>query len=165
MPNSTRPSPAPTPTRMSCSWCSTGPRSRCTPTARKLPQLRHQTQDLWRDTLGCRQTGAGHLPQFAENLLQARHFVLGLPRGPTENSGRRPRALAPRSHLAERLSVVHIKPPWPLSAGETDQVPPSGSRRTRNPATLYIQGQSERTCLLDFEQAMACCSTRQWCRP
>src|SRR5918995_275466 len=27
--------PGPTPTRMSCSWCSTGPRSRCTPTARR----------------------------------------------------------------------------------------------------------------------------------
>src|SRR3954447_26541619 len=29
--------PGPTPTRMSCSWCSTGPRSRCTPTGRRPP--------------------------------------------------------------------------------------------------------------------------------
>src|SRR5918995_5836913 len=113
--------PGPTPTRMRCSWCSTGPRSRCTPTARRTP-LRHQTQDLRRDTLGCRQTGARHLPQFAENLLKARCFVLGLPRCPVENPGRRLRALAPRSYPAERPGIVQIKPPWPLSAGETDQV-------------------------------------------
>ena len=41
---------------------------------------------------------------------------------PAKDPGRRPRALAPRSHSPKRLSVVHIKPPWPLSAGETDQV-------------------------------------------
>jgi hypothetical protein len=38
--------PGSTPTRTSCCLCSTGPTSRCTPTARRTP-LRHQTQDLW----------------------------------------------------------------------------------------------------------------------
>src|SRR5918997_1207138 len=69
-----------------------------------------------------RQAGARHLPQPAENLFQTCHLVLGLPRCPAKDPGRRPRALAPRSHPPKRLSVVHIKPPWPLSAGETDQV-------------------------------------------
>src|SRR3954467_14396475 len=55
-------------------------------------------------------------------MFQTCHLVLGLPRGPAEDPGRRPCALAPRSHPPKRLSVVHSKPPWPLSAGETDQV-------------------------------------------
>src|SRR5918995_3930293 len=70
-----------------------------------------------------RQAGARHLPQPAQNLLQARHFVLGLPRGPAEDPGRRHRALAPRSHPAERLRVAQLRSSSPLSAGETDQVP------------------------------------------
>jgi hypothetical protein len=35
------------------------------------------------------------LPQSAENLLQARHLVLRLPRCPAEDPGRRPRTLLP----------------------------------------------------------------------
>src|SRR5687768_1269147 len=50
-------------------------------------------------------------PQPAENLLQARHFVLGRPRRPAQNPRGRPCALAPRSHPAERSGIGQLKPP------------------------------------------------------
>ena len=53
--------PGPTPTRMSCSWCSTGQTSRCTPTARRTTSAASSPNAGSPATRG-RQAGARHLP-------------------------------------------------------------------------------------------------------
>src|SRR3954452_21442552 len=91
LPGSTKPSPGPLPTRTSCCLCSTGQTSRCTPTARRTTSAA-SSPNAGSPAIRSRQAGAGYLPQPAENLLQARHLVLGLPRCPAKDPGRRPRA-------------------------------------------------------------------------
>jgi hypothetical protein len=77
--------PGPTPTRTSCCGCSTGQTSRCTPTGRRTPSAVSSPNAGSPATP--RPASRRGTPFSAGRLLQARHFVLGLPRRSADPQG------------------------------------------------------------------------------